>query len=53
MMTKAEQKKLEKKKREALVKKAFGCVLDAIFEASGGLRGSPQTEARPAHRHRA
>ncbi len=41
-MTKAEQKKLEKKNREALVKKAFGCVLDAIFEASGGLRGNPQ-----------
>lgn len=33
-MTKAEQKRIEKAAREAFTKKAFGYVLDAIFESS-------------------
>lgn len=48
-MTKAEQKKMEKAAKEALVKRAFSYVLDAIFEASGGLSGSPQIKVAMKH----
>jgi hypothetical protein len=41
-MTKAEQKRIEKAAREAFTKKAFGYVLDAIFESSVKNNGSPQ-----------
>jgi len=41
-MTKAEQKRIEKAAREAFTKKAFGYVLNAIFESSVKNNGSPQ-----------
>lgn len=44
-MTKAEQKKLEKEARDEFIKKAFGCVLEAIFEASAGIRNAPEVRA--------
>jgi len=41
-MTKAEQKKMEKAAKQAFIKNAFGCVLDAVFEGSGRISSSPQ-----------
>lgn len=41
-MTKAEQKKQEKEVKAGFIQKAFGCVLDAVFESAQKIDGKPQ-----------
>ena len=41
-MTKTEQKRIEKAEKAAFIRKAFGCVLDGIFESAQKVESKPQ-----------